>query len=265
MDWLFLSIIITVAFLPSIIYMVVVRNTEKYEREPWRAVIKSFLTGATFGIAIAAFLELIAVFFFNSSLEFLRGYEFIAEHGATINAIVLAVIIAPIIEEATKAYGVLVSRRYVDEVEDGLVYGASSGFGFASLENLLYEISALVSGGIGAWIAVSIIRSISSALLHGSATALTGFGFSMKKVTGRSSMFKGYTAAVLMHSSFNLLASIPILLGGLHPIFYLGAFILAIIYGLAAFSYIRRKIRLYDRPPRRRSRKRANRQGYAKA
>jgi len=264
MDWLFLSIIIGVAFLPSIIYMIVIRNTEKYEREPWRAVIKSFLTGATFGIAIAAFLEIIAVFFFNSSLEFLRGYEFIAEHGATISAIILAVVIAPIIEEATKAYGVVVSGRYVDEVEDGLIYGASSGFGFASLENLLYEITALISGGIGAWIAVSIIRSISSALLHGSATALTGFGFSLKKVKGRSSMLRGYSAAVLMHSSFNLLASIPILLGGLHPIFYLGAFLLAVIYGMAAFSYIRRKIKLYDKPPRRRSRKKSNHQKYAK-
>lgn len=256
MDWIFLFIIITVAFLPSLIYMIIIRNTEKYEREPWRAVMKSFLAGATFGIAIAAFLEVIAVFFFNSSLEFLRGYEFIAEHGATINAIILAVVIAPIIEEATKAYGIIVSGKYVDEVEDGLVYGASSGFGFASLENLLYEISALISGGIGAWIAVSIIRSISSALLHGSATAMTGLGFSLKRITGRSSMFKGYTAAVLMHASFNLLAAIPILLGGLHPIFYLGAFVLAIIYGMAAFSYIRRKIKLYDKPPRRRSRRR---------
>ncbi len=232
--------------------MIIVRDTERYEREPWRAVLRSFFTGAIFGTLMAAIIEIIAVFVFKSSLEFLRGYEFIAEHGATITSLSLALIIAPFVEEATKAYGVIVSKRYVDEIEDGLVYGASSGFGFAFMENLLYEISALVSGGLYSWIIVSIIRSLSSALLHGSATALTGLGYSMRKVAGRSSMGRGYISAVAMHSSFNLLASIPILLGGLHPIFYIAPLIIAVIYGFTAFSHIRKKIKMYDKPPRRR-------------
>ena len=252
MNLIFLSIIVSVALLPSLIYMIIVRNTEKYEREPWKAVLRSFITGAFFGTIMAAIIELIAVFVFKSSLEFLRGYEFIAEHGATLSSLTLALVIAPVVEEATKAYGVLVSKRYIDEIEDGLVYGASSGFGFAFMENLLYEISALLSSGFFAWLTVSIIRSLSSALLHGSSTAFTGLGYSMRKIARRSSMGRGYLKAVTMHSSFNLLASIPILLGGIHPIFYLVPLLTAIVYGFMAFSYIRKKIKMYDRPLRQR-------------
>ncbi len=251
MDLLFLAILGLVAFLPSLIYMVAIRNTERYEREPWRAVLKSFFIGATFGIILAAILELVAVDFYATSFRFLREYEFIARHKESVDALVLAVIIAPFVEEATKAYGIFASRRYIDEIEDGLVYGASSGFGFAATENLLYEFTAFLHGGIISWFSVALIRSISSALIHGSATALTGLGYSLKKF-GRGSALRGYLSAVFLHSSFNLLASIPIILRGYEETLYLVPLFLAIIYGIAAFSYIRRKIRYYDLPRRKR-------------
>jgi len=250
MDLLSLSIISLVAFLPSLIYMALIRNTERYEREPWFAVVRSFFAGASLGIVLAATLEFVATNFYASSFTLLREYEFIARYRKSIDAIVLAAVIAPFIEEATKAYGIFTSRRYVDEIEDGMVYGASSGFGFAATENLFYEIAALLRGGVVSWLMVSIIRSLSSALLHGSATAMTGLGYSLKKFK-KGSLLKGYLIAVGMHSSFNLIASIPIILKGMHELFYLVPLILAIFYGVIAFAYIRKKIRYYDRPPRR--------------
>ena len=249
MDFLSLSVILAIAFLPPLLYMIWIRNTERYEREPWYAVFRSFIGGATVGIGIAAILEVILVHFYSSSLEFLRGYEFIAKHEASINALIIAGVIAPFVEEATKIYGITVSRREIDEIEDGIVYGASSGFGFAAMENLVYEISALLSGGFAAWLAVSIIRSLSSALLHGSATAMSGLGYSLRKFH-RGSLLRGYLTAVGMHSSFNIIASVPILLGGIHPGVYLFPLTIGITYGIGAFSYIRREIRYYDKPRR---------------
>ncbi len=251
MNIVFLAILVLVAFLPSLIYMVAIRNTERYEREPWRAVLKSFFIGASFGIILAAILEMVAVDFYATSFQFLREYEFIARHRRSIDAIVLAAVIAPFVEEATKAYGIFASRRYIDEIEDGLVYGASSGFGFAATENLLYEVSALLQGGMISWLSMAIVRSISSALIHGSTTALTGLGYSLRKF-GRGSTLKGYLSAVLLHSSFNLLASIPIIFQGYSEMLYLVPLFLAIVYGIIAISHIRRKIRYYDRPRRRR-------------
>ena len=256
----FVGTVVAVAFLPSILYIIWVRNTERYEREPWRAVWKSFFVGASFGVIMALILEVIAQMFYNSSLEFLRSYEFIAENEGAISALIMGVIIAPVVEEATKAYGIVVSKKYIDEVEDGVVYGAASGFGFAALENLAYEVTALLSGGIVAWIAISIIRSISSALLHGSATAMTGLGYSLRKIRGESSMLHGYGIAVLMHASFNLIASIPIIMAGEITVVYLFVIVLAVLYGKMAFTYIRRKIREYDRIPPQQSRRRASRQ-----
>ena len=206
--------------------------------------------GATFGVIIAAIIEITLVHFYAESFHMLRSYEFLAEHKASLDAIVIAVIIAPFVEEATKAYGVLTSRKYVDEPEDGFVYGASSGFGFAATENLLYEVSALLTGGIIAWAIVAIIRSISSALLHGSATAMTGFGYSSKKILGMGSMGKGYLTAVTMHATFNVLASLPIILGLKTVEAYGILLLIAIIYATTTFKYIRRRIRYYDRRPR---------------
>ena len=248
---IFLIIIIVVAFAPSLAYMAIVRNTERYEREPWRAVLKSFLWGATFGVILAFIFELIATTLYAQNTGFFRQYEILAEHKNSIDVIILAAVIAPFVEEATKALGIIISNRYIDEIEDGIVYGASSGFGFAATENLLYEVVALIKGGVAAWIAVSIIRSISSALLHGSATAITGFGYSSSKIADKGSMKKGYLTAVGMHSSFNILASIPIIFSGEEPALYLIPLALAIIFAASAFTYIRKKIRLYDRPLRR--------------
>jgi RsiW-degrading membrane proteinase PrsW (M82 family) len=245
---LMLVAVLVVAFIPSLLYMVVVRNSERYRREPWRAVLKSFLWGASGGVIIAAIVEIILIYFYAQSFEFLRGYEFIAKHKESIDAIIIAAVIAPFVEEATKAYGVLTSKRYIDEVEDGLIYGASSGFGFAGTENLLYELSALLTGGIASWIAVSAIRSIASALLHGSATSMTGLGYSSKRISGKGSMLHGYGVAVLMHSSFNIIASVPIFLAGFNNAFvYLIPLVIAVMYGAMAFRFLRSKIRYYDR------------------
>ncbi len=248
---LFLTIIILVAFIPSLIYVVMVRNTERYRREPWRAVMKSFFWGATFAIIISLIIEIALTYFYSQSIDLLRGYEFIARHKDSIDAIILAGIIAPFVEEGAKAYGVITSKRYIDEVEDGFIYGSSSGFGFAATENLLYEISALLSGGIIAWAMVAFIRSIASALLHGSATAMTGFGYSYKHIAGKGSMLHGYGVAVAMHSSFNIIASIPIILAGENnPLIYLVPLLIAVVYGISAFKYIRGKIRYFDKRSR---------------
>ena len=244
--------VIAVAFIPSLIYMVIIRNTERYRREPWRAVIKSFFWGATGAIIIALILEIMLVYLYAQSFEFLRGYEFMAKHKDSIDAIIIAAVIAPFVEEATKAYGVLTSKKYIDEVEDGLIYGASSGFGFAATENLLYEVSALLAGGIVSWIAVATIRSLASALLHGSATSMTGLGYSSKRIAGRGGMLHGYIIAVSMHASYNIIASIPILFATAtdKTLIYLVPLIIAVLYGSFAFHYIRKKIRYFDKRSR---------------
>ena len=45
------AILFLVAFVPSILYTVWIRNTERYSREPWLRVMAVFLWGAVFAIS----------------------------------------------------------------------------------------------------------------------------------------------------------------------------------------------------------------------
>lgn len=156
----------------------------------------------------------------------------------TRNYLFLAIIMAPFLEEYAKARGIKYAGKDLDEVEDGLIYGASCGLGFASTENLLYEAYAYYSGGVDLLVATFFLRTISSALLHASATSLTGYGISRRVVEKRSRLIilPYYLGAVLMHSFFNFLASLETWYG----------LIFAVFFAILAIEYTKQKIHDLD-------------------
>lgn len=238
-------ILIFVAFFPSIIYLIILRNTELYEREPWGTVFKVFFFGAIFGVLLAVVLEIILIYLISKGIFYLRGYEIIARNIDKITILIPLIIVAPFAEEFSKVLCVFSAKRDINEIEDGLVYGAAAGLGFSATENLLYEYHALVEGGILAWIIVSVLRSISSSLLHASASAISGLGYSRKRLRGKG-LLKGYFVAVFLHAAFNFLASIPIIITA-ERLAYLAVLIIAIILAISSFTYVRRSILVLDR------------------
>jgi len=161
-------------------------------------------------------------------------------------ALILALVIAPFVEEFTKSLGVLRYRRFITDIEDGLIFGAAAGLGFAATENLLYEGNAFFSDGAQAFIATAVIRSISSALLHATTSSIVGLGIARSTRQGRSWGLY-YLAAVLMHATYNLAASFGALyesdLGSSAYLIGLGVAILIAVAGIAA---VRAKIRTLD-------------------
>ncbi len=237
-------ILISVAFIPCIYYIVKIRNMERYRREPWAPVAGIFLWGALIATFTAVILSLL---FIGVSEGLMREYEYLANEPG-VKALILVCVIAPFSEELTKGIGVFLVKRRITEVEDGLIYGAASGLGFAATENLLYESSALSEFGLGAFIMVAIIRTISSALLHGSATAMTGYGVSKKIMLGRGyHIIPYYLLAVAMHALFNLFASFSIIgeWVGQPAMPFLGLF-LAILFAGTSYRFVKRKIRDLD-------------------
>lgn len=233
--WMTWIILFVAAFLPPIFYIIWIRNTERYEREPWRRIASTFVWGAVFGVILGVIFSLVLI----SLFRFTGGaiYEAISEDDYY-GTLILVCVIAPLAEEAAKGLGVFSAGSDLDEVEDGLVYGASVGLGFAATENLLYGYIALREG-LDIFIATAIVRSISSALLHASATSATGYGIGKKKVLGRGHyILPYYFLAVLMHSTFNFFASMGNLLG----------LFLAILFAIAAVEFTRRKIQQLDVP-----------------
>src|SRR5437867_6066296 len=147
-------------------------------------VIGIFFWGAIFAVIIGVILEvaLVLPFEVSGTLE-----QFIARRFGDPEAFVVllvALVIAPFVEEFAKAYGVLRRQFVIREPEDGFVYGATSGFGFSATENLLYGLLAFATAGFGASIAQVAVRSISSSLLHASATSVTGYGIARRRLWG---------------------------------------------------------------------------------
>lgn len=249
-DILFWSALILVAFAPSLLYLVWIRNTEKHSREPYGTLIKVFAYGAVLSVLMAVLFELILIALFDQNIE--RVYEFLGEN-PSIPTLVVACVIAPVVEELTKALGVMrVKRRgMLREIENGIVYGAAAGLGFAATENLLYESTAYLTDGVQAWVATAVLRSLSSALLHATASSLVGLGIARSALQGKSWM-PYYLGAVVMHGGFNFAASFGVIY---YDTFGESAYLIGLV---AAFTMViigvgvmRGKIRDLDRRRRR--------------
>lgn len=242
-----LLVLILLSLLPALAYLAWVRKTERYDEEGWSPLLKSFLFGAVISTFVSGILELILYAAYSQVLQ-----PDVSEvpQGATSAYLILAIVIAPFVEEGMKAAGVWRSRAEFRYVADGLVFGAAVGFGFGFVENTLYGLSALETAGWAVAIATLFVRAISSILMHGSATAMSGYGVAENQLhEGRGHILAGYyLVAVLMHASFNALVSLPLLLpaqwvdlvgSGVVSLLSLG---IAIAFALYSFSHIRTRI-----------------------
>jgi len=238
-----LAILLLAAFVPSLIYLIWIRNTERFSREPYGRLLRIFIFGATMSVFVAVLVEFLLIYLLEDNIE--RVYDILG-NDPNLGNLLLAVVIAPFVEEFAKALGILGSRRFIKELEDGIVFGAAAGLGFAATENLLYESTAYFSDGVEAFIAITVVRSISSALLHASASAVAGLGIA-RSWLAKTGWTGYYLLAVLMHGLFNLAASAgPYLESDLGESAYLVGLMAAIIIAAMSISLIRSKIRALD-------------------
>ncbi len=148
-----LIVVLIVAFVPAALYLMWIRRAEVYEREPVGAIAGTFIYGLFIALGLAFLLELLA----------LTVLEVYTDGGLdpTVESIILAVVLAPVIEEFTKLTGVMASSRRLTELENGLVYGAAVGLGFAAGENVMYYTSSLAEG-VELFIITVLARTITS-------------------------------------------------------------------------------------------------------
>jgi RsiW-degrading membrane proteinase PrsW (M82 family) len=228
---------------PSLIYLVWIRNTERYGREPYGRLLRIFILGATLSIVGAVVLEMILMILLSMNVE--RVYEILGEN-QSLESLILAVVIAPLVEELTKGMSVLRYRRLISDIEDGIIFGAAAGLGFAATENLLYESTAYFTDGAEAFIATAVVRSLCSALLHASASSVFGLGIA-RSTKQRKSMFPYYVGAVVMHGLFNYFASFGALYEeDMGPQSYLIGLVAAFVIAIGGILVVRAKIRELD-------------------
>ncbi len=111
--------------------------------------------------------------------------------------------IAPVVEETIKALFLvyLIFQPTFRYPVDGAVYGFCIGIGFAVVENIFY-----VNNSPNVSLALAVTRSLSTALMHGTATALVGLGLGRLRRTKNRfpvTAVLGIVAAVTAHIVYN--------------------------------------------------------------
>jgi len=224
-------LLFVMAFLPPIIYVIWIRNTEKYEREKWKPIFVCFLWGATISVIAAIILELIFQFSLVPSIN-----------DPNVLGLVSVIIIAPFVEELTKPLALKLKtvKKEIDELEDGLIYGAVAGLGFSATENLLYGRSFITHGLLLFFVLITI-RSIGGCLLHASATAWTGYGYgkTLMKHTSLIRVLPYFILAILVHAFYNSILSFDII--GIYI-----SLIVALTFAIFSIQIVRKKIIALD-------------------
>ncbi|HEV2317613.1 MAG TPA: PrsW family glutamic-type intramembrane protease [Thermoplasmata archaeon] len=243
-------LLVLAALVPAVVYLTWVRTTERGQREGLSVVLGGFAYGALFATIVAGAIEAILVAGGTSISHAVPGPEFTFLNGnTTAGALFLVLVIAPFVEEGFKALGVVNYRRALRTIADGPVVGASVGLGFGFFETFLYGVAAYLTGGLVAGLALIVVRSLSSVLLHGSSTAFFGYGYAEAEVTQRGHAGAShYFGAVGLHSGFNAVVSLgtfAMVLGystSIADALNLVGVGLGILLAFSAIEYVRRLI-----------------------
>jgi RsiW-degrading membrane proteinase PrsW (M82 family) len=195
------------ALIPTAIYGWFVNWLDRHEKEPWWLQALVFLWGAV----PAFFLALIAQLLLDIPTTWVLAEEELTSE------LVGGSLWAPVTEEIAKGLGVVLvlvlARREMDSILDGIVYGAMAGLGFAFTENILYFGGALVEEGWGGWAFTVLLRTIPFGLNHAFFSGLTGAGLGAAYLSFRRQVkwgapVGGLAAGMLFHGVHNLGASL---------------------------------------------------------
>ncbi len=194
-----LSIILVATIVPTYLYVRLFYWADRYEREPRWLVTTAFMWGALPAIIASLIGEMVLAS---------------PVHGS---GLVEDAVFAPIIEELTKGFALLLifwfMRREFDGVLDGLIYGSMIGFGFAMTENFLYFIGAYGQGGFSHLTLIFFLRTVLFGLNHAFYTGFSGIGLGFARES-RNWFARliwppvGLMVAMMAHSLHNFGASV---------------------------------------------------------
>ena len=193
------------------VYLMLAWLLDLWDREPLRFPASLFMWGI-----MAAFIAFWVNTIVGLVLDLILGAG-LGGIGIGISSLIGAVMIAPVVEEISKGFGVLVASGHheMQDTYDGLLYGFAAGVGFAAIENWFYfaaHNTPATTGGLGGWLFFVAYRSLFNSLGHGWFTASTGavIGFMKNQPSLRRFAFVGFIPGVLiamtLHATFNFFA-----------------------------------------------------------
>lgn len=190
-----------IAFVPSLIWLIFYYHKDKHP-EPKNLILVVFIWGIFLALPIYLF-ELIFRFALQPSLSL---QELVTSPISAPIYMGLLFVAGPLIEEFFKLAIVrfnFVKNPHFDEPADIMIYAVVVGLGFAGIENLIFAWQQI---NISDALAVIAWRSVTSTLLHATATAIGGYFMALSiKKNKTLLMVWGLVLATILHSCYNYL------------------------------------------------------------
>ena len=206
------AVTLGIALLPTIVIMGLVLANARFKREPIKKVASVFGISALSTLP-AIILELLGtlvlaliVYLFSIDLEKQSGvaaYEFLE----------YMLIVGPV-EEACKYFTfkwMIFHDRDFDNTYDGVIYGAASALGFATLENLMY-----VFVGNDAQLQTAVMRALLSVPMHAITGIVMGYWFGISKYRRYNNIQpdthperKAFIFSVVLHGAYDFIVTVP--------------------------------------------------------
>ncbi|GAB2595292.1 hypothetical protein Aab01nite_26160 [Paractinoplanes abujensis] len=208
-----LAVGLTAAVVPVPLLVASFLWLDRYEPEPIRYLAFCFAWGAAIATAVALVVNTSAAVLFDK---------------IGLPDALVAVLVAPFIEELMKAAGPLLLfwRRRVEwsGITDGIVYLGMSALGFAMVENVLYLGKHGYATGVEEYgpatglqnlFAIFIVRILFTGFAHPLFSAMTGIGLGLAARSGDRRVrwlapIAGLLLAMILHGTFNLLPTLSV-------------------------------------------------------
>lgn len=197
--------------IPSLYRSYLFRNAELTEREKITRLCGAFF----YGFFISTYLSLCTNTVLKRKMLYYLincGYDF--KSSMKYSSFITSVVVAPIFEEIYKGMGMFLPFVFnqLNEIEDGIIFGADIGNGFATLENIFY--GSRIQNRFQSIILI-LVRQCTSSALHTCTTALVGEGVAQFRVNCKGNysnsnietysriIFKNLCSAILIHAMHN--------------------------------------------------------------
>jgi len=200
------------AIAPVCIVILYIYIKDKYEKEPKRLLLLSFILGAIVSILITTILYSGFDFFLPLENHFSIGQQFVK-----------AFFVVGLTEEFSKyiiVRYVSQPRKAFNEPFDGIIYAVMVSMGFAATENIMY----VIEGGYE----VAIVRAFTAVPAHATFAIIMGYYMGKAKFSNHKILlnFTGLFLAILFHGTYDFFLFIDYI-----PGVWLGAF-LSLLIGL---------------------------------
>lgn len=204
-----MNLLIT-AIAPIFVIIIYIYVKDKYEKEPKRLLLLSFISGAIVSILITTILY--------SGFDVLLPLK---NHYSITQQFIKAFVVVGLTEEFSKyiiVRYVSQPRRAFNEPFDGIIYAVMVSMGFAATENIMY----VLQGGYH----VAIIRAFSAVPAHATFAIIMGYFMGKAKFSNHMAKLNltGLFLAVFLHGTYDFFLFVDYI-----PGLWIGAFFSLII------------------------------------